>query len=195
MPVLDPYIFEIWENEKDMGLSTEAPYSITDFDYLFTCLIADAIRHVNRFFFTRKKLPSKSEKIGEFVTEIRRLLRSPQYYGLADQGFKNITNVDFWADVVVPSGYRWNFPLLTLEGTSRMSQQAAETLCNSAVKLARSDKTTEEEFLEINYTLNELAKESRELNTYINRAKELNIQAETVVGNLCVIATQFKGED
>jgi hypothetical protein len=172
-------------------------FSVEKTHYLFTCLIADAIRHVKKFFYNRSEIalePTGAQQIGEFVTEIRRLLRG-EYGKLLDIGFQNLTNTDMWTNVAVPSSkydYRWSFQYYTIDGVHQMNSYQAQTLCENAQKMAISDKTMEEEFREINNTLNNLLRETTALDTLVYKAKDLNAQADVVVHNLCVIAESLK---
>ena len=59
--------------------------------------------------------------------------------------------------------------------------------------MATTEKTIEEEFREINSTLNNLLKDQVSLETLIHKAKDLNAQADVVVDNLCTIAEKLQG--
>lgn len=213
--MLDPNTFEIdrmvWEGGHDwvwepsesetymVTNTTIKKYSIAETHYLFTCLIANAIRHVKKYFFKRTEVavePSVAQQIGEFVTEMRRLLRA-EYAPLVDIGFGNLTNTEMWRNVGVPSAindYKWRFTYYTEEGAYQMNQPQATILCDNAAKMASSDKTMDEEFREINNSLNNLMKETTALDTLIFKAKELNAQAGVVVDNLCSIAEKLNQE-
>jgi hypothetical protein len=214
--VLDPNIFEevsrmVWEggkavdwepSESEVVMSTTETvekYSVEQTQYLFTCLVADAIRHVKKFFFNRIEVatePTIAQQVGEFVTEIRRLLRA-EYSMLPALGFNGLTNTDMWVNVGLPSDkadYKWRFTYYTIDGVHQMNVAHVKTLCENAAKMATSDKTMDEEFREINNSLNNLMRETTALDTIIYKAKELNAQAGTVVDNLCAIAEKLNQE-
>lgn len=167
-------------------------HSLEKTQYLLTCLVANSIRHVKKFFFTRLQKPSMAEQVGEFVTEIRRHLKTES---LNKCGFKDLTNTDMWSNVGVPKeNYAWNFTYYTIEGIHKMNHLHAQTLCENATRMANNDKTIDEEFLEINSTLNNIMRETTTLDSLIYRAKELNSQADIVVSNLCTIAENLSKE-
>lgn len=189
-------VWDDWEPSKfevfmvDSGKMIKK-YSVEQTQYLFTCLVANSIRHVKKFFFNRAEVatePTIAQQVGEFVTEMRRL----EYYSaLTNLGFASLTNTDMWSNVAVPnakSGYKWRFTYYTTDGIHQMSHIQAQTLCENAAKMANSDKTIDEEFMEINNGLNNLLRETTALDSLIYRAKELNGQADIVVNNLCIIA-------
>lgn len=216
--MLDPDVFTIccWENEGGKSVDdwawepsesevcmatndTVHKYSVKQTQYLFTCLVADAIRHVKKFFFNRIEVatePTIAQQIGEFVTEIRRLFRA-EYKMLVDIGFQGLTETDMWSNVGVPSDkndYKWRFTYYTTDDIQKMNVAHAKTLCENAAKMAITDKTMDEEFREINNSLNNLMRETTALDTLIYKAKELNVEAGTVVDNLCAIAEKLNQE-
>lgn len=192
-----------WESSESevCMVTTDAiqKHSVEQTQYFFTCLIADAIRHVKKFFFNRIEVatePTIAQQIGEFVTEIRRLFRT-EYKMLVDVGFQGLTNTDMWVNIGVPSDkndYKWRFTYYATDGTYQMNVAHAKTLCENAAKMATSDKTMDEEFREINNTLNGLMRETTALDSLIYKAKELNVQAGTVLDNLCAIAEKLNQE-
>jgi hypothetical protein len=192
-----------WEpSESEILMSTNETiqkFSVEQTQYLFTCLVADAIRHVKKFFFNRIEVatePTIPQQVGEFVTELRRLFRA-EYKTLGDVGFHGLTDTDMWVNVACPSDkndYKWRFTYYATDGVHQMNVAQAKTLCENAAKMATSDKTMDEEFREINNTLNGLMRETTALDTIIYKAKELNVQAGTVVDNLCAIAEKLNQE-
>lgn len=192
-----------WEpSESEVVMSTSdaiKKYSVEQTQYLFTCLVADATRHVKKFFFNRVEVatePTVAQQVGEFVTEIRRLLRS-EYAPLLNIGFHGLTDTEMWVNVGVPNDkndYKWRFTYYATDGVHQMNVAHAKTLCENATKIATSDKTMDEEFREINNSLNNLMRETTALDTLIYKAKELNAQASTVVDNLCAIAEKLNQE-
>lgn len=176
-------------------------YSIEKTEYLFTCLIALAIRHVKKFFFNRVEVatePTIAQQVGEFVTGIRRELRTEKYAFLDECGFKNLTDTDMWSNVGIPhvagNAYKWAFNYYTTEGVQQMYSAYAQIICENAAKIATSDKTIDEEFREINNDLNNLMRETTALNSLVYRAKDLNAQAVIVVDNLYSIAEKLNQE-
>jgi len=102
-----------------------------------------------------------------------------------------------WSNVGVPNRrqeYKWQFAYRTTDGIYQMTTAYAQTLCENAAKMAISDKTLDEEFREINNSLNSLMRETTALDSLIYKAKELNAQASTVVDNLCSIAEKLNQE-
>jgi hypothetical protein len=185
-------------------INATAKLSSTQLQYRFTCLVEQGIRHVTRYYYNRLQAtfnpttlapePSVAQQVGEFVTELRRLLRA-DYSDLYDAGFRELTNTDLWINVAVPNprnDYRWRFGLLTSDGLYQMSIAIAQTLCENAHKMATSDKTSDEEFREINNSLNNLLREQTALDSLIYRAKDLNAQASSVVDNLYQIAEKLQ---
>lgn len=172
-------------------------YSKKETEYKLTCLLADATRHVRKFFLNRSEVavqPTNAQQVGEFVTEIRRQLRS-EYTGFA--GIGPLTDVDAWANVAVPSkanDYKWRFSYTTTEGSYFMSLPTIQTICENALKMADTDKTADEEFREINNSLNNLMRETTALDSLIYKARDLNGQAAVVVDNLCAIAEKLNQE-
>lgn len=202
--IWDEWDWEPSESEVCMAITdTVQKLSIEKTNYLLTCLLADAIRHVKKFLYNRVEKstfpaePTIAQQIGEFVTEIRRLLRDDEYKMLVDIGFNVLTNTDMWVNVAWPNDrneYKWGFSYYALDGVHRMSVAHAKTLCENAIKMATSDKTSDEEFREINNTLNSLMRETTALDSLIYKAKDLNAQASVVVDNLCAIAEKLNQE-
>jgi hypothetical protein len=196
---VDDWDWEPSESEVCMATDTAKKCSVEQTHYLFTCLVADAIRHVKKFFFNRIEVatePTVAQQVGEFVTEIRRLFRD-EYKPLGDVGFHGLTDTDMWVNVGVPNDkaeYKWKFTYSTTDGFQPINLALTKILCENAIKMATSDKTMDEEFREINNSLNNLMRETTALDTLIYKAKELNGQAATVVDNLCAIAEKLNQE-
>lgn len=186
-----------WEPSESEVITVGATsiYTFEETKYKLTCMFADAARHVRKYFLNRAAEavePSIPQQIGEFVTEIRRLLRG-EYIFLTD--FKNLTDTDSWASVAVPSSrndHKWRFSFYTKEGIQYMTLPVAQTICDNALKMAATDKTSDEEFREINNMLNNLMRESTVLDSLVYKAKDLNGQASVVVDNLCGIAEKLQ---
>jgi hypothetical protein len=215
MRVIDPYTFQVWENEggrvydcldddwepsesevftvSDSAIPG-ARYTFEDQMYRLTCMFAEAVRHVRKYFFNRVDVatePTIAQQVGEFVTEIRRL--RAEYSFLTD--FKHLTDTDAWASVCVPSSrndHKWRFSFHVSGGLQHMTLPLAQTICENALKMATTDKTIDEDFREINNTLNNLLREQTALDTLIYKAKDLNAQAVAVVDNLCCIAEKLQ---
>lgn len=185
-----------WENEGGL-VETAVRLSEDRLKYRFTCLVSEAIRHVRQYFFKRTEIeaqPTVVQQIGEFTTIMRRLLRA-EYSDLFDAGFRGLTSPDVWGNVGVPNwkyDYRWNFTAITSSGSYKLTIAEAQILCENALKMANSDKTSDEEFREINNTLDNLLREQVALNSLIHRAKDLNAQADVVVENLYTIAEKLQ---
>lgn len=193
-----------WEPSESEVYTINVKLSAEEVKYRFTCLMSDAIRHVKKYFFTRVEVafnnptqaqsPSVAQQVGEFVTEIRRLLKD-KYADLAEIGFRELTNTDLWANVGVPNAkydYKWRFVILTTTGAWQMPLALLITLCENAQKMAVTDQTSDEEFREINNSLNNLLREQTALDSLIYKAKDLNAQAGVVVDNLCTIAEKLQ---
>jgi len=186
-----------WEpSESETFVSNIVARTEEEVNYQFTCLISEAIRHVKKFFFTRTEVataPTVAQQVGEFVTELRRLLRGP-YAAFTEFANRDLTKTDIWANVGVPNStyYNWSFSYPTKEGAATMTLAKAQVLCENAQKMAITDKTLDEEFREINNGLNNLLRETTALDTLVYKAKEINAQAEVVCGNLCLIAESLK---
>lgn len=195
-PKMDDADWEPSESES-FTINTTTKLSAEQLKYRFTCLIADAIKHVKKFFFNRAEVatePTTAQQVGEFVTEIRRLLRS-EYADLADCGFRDLTNTEMWYNVGVPNAkndFRWNQSFITTTDILVMNQFLATTLCENAMKMATSNQTIDEEFREINNSLNNLLREQTALDTLVYKAKDLNLQSGAVVDNLCGIAEKLQ---
>lgn len=177
-------------------MSKMVKYTNEEIQYKFTCLVADSIRHVKKYFFNRKNIdiaPTTAQQIGEFTTQFRRLLQ--QEYDIIGIEFYKLTNPKSWNDVGVPNKSRswdWKFSYQTTCGACWMTKNVAVTLCENAVKMAIIDKSTDEEFMEVDNSLNDLINERSTLDFLICKAKDLNVQATIVVDSLCVIAEQLQ---
>ncbi len=188
-----------WEpsESESFTINVTTKLNVEQVKYKFTCMVADAIRHVKKFFFNRAEIatePTTAQQIGEFVTEIRRLLRS-EYADLADCGFRDLTNTDMWYDAGVPNvknNFRWNYHIATTTGVLQINHALATTLCENASKMATSNQTIDEEFREINNSLNALLREQTALDTLVYKARDLNMQSGVVVDNLCGIAEKLQ---
>lgn len=152
--------------------------------------IVTAIKHTRKFFLTRKFTPTLAEQVGEFVNGLRREMHGSNSY----LELRTILNVDMWNNIAKPSSvytYKWDFPIKTENGNAKMSHAYASKLCHSAIIMAQ-EKTIDEEFLEINKSLNDLLKETSVLTTLTSYAKDLNTKASVVVDNLCSIAENLE---
>lgn len=163
------------------GISTSffAPTkSQAEVDYMFTCLVAEAIRHVNKFKLTHERF-SRAEIVGEFCNALRRYSREGFFYSW------NLGNTQYWQEVAFPEPNYWSF--LKTQGY-KMPVSHADNLCVQAQRMAAGDKTIEEEFREINSSLNGLVADKTGLDVLVQKAKTLNMEANTVLEHLCSIA-------
>jgi hypothetical protein len=156
-------------------------------EFYLTKAIAEAIKHVRKFFLTRKSPPTKAEEIGEFVNGLRRQLNG-------NLEFNRMLDVSMWIDIAVPSSYytyKWDFIFCATTVNCKMNYAIASTICQGA-KVMAQDKNLDEEFREINKVLNDLLLETNVLNTLVYCAKDLNVKAGVVVDNLCSIAEKLE---
>jgi hypothetical protein len=162
-------------------------------DYMFTCLMAEAIRHVDKFRLTRKgsdfvpiHYPSQAEQIGEFCNALRRYSKDKYDAFFYKWG---LANTQVWQDVAVPAQSYWSFCGGGV-GTQEYKMPAthADSLCIAARRMVESDKTSEEEFREINLSLSHLLIDTNSLEMMVQKAKNLNMEANTVLERLYLIA-------
>lgn len=186
--MLDPIEFidldAKYEKEAAMIVAEEMELALTK-------AIATAIKHVRKFFLTRKSPPSKAEEIGEFVNGLRRELHATNELFLT---FGKITDVSMWSDIAKPSSfytYKWDFAYSSKGGSYKMNHATISHICYGATIMAQ-DKNIDEEFLEINKSLNDLLREQSVLDVFVRNAQDLNTKAGIVVDSLCSIAEKLE---
>jgi hypothetical protein len=173
-----------------LSTSTFAPVkSQEEVDYMFTCLVAEAIRHVNKFNLTRKgndfapiHYPSQAEQIGEFCTVLRRYSKD-KFDGFFNDW--NLGSIHYWQKVAFPLPHYWSS--VKTQGYN-MPAAHAYSLCEAARRMAESEKTSEQEFREINLALSHLQIDTTSLEMMVQKAKNLNMEANTVLDSLYLIA-------
>ncbi len=183
-----------WENEG--GNVALNPYTFKpekpqkEVEYLFTCLISEAIKQVNKFRLARRDThrvgpPTEVELIGEFATTIRRLVKD-RYDYFSDWG---LASTQLWQAVAIPNPLFWRAYRLE---SQRMTAELADTLCRKATAMAEGEKTPDEEFRELNARLNSLISSSTSLDIQIQRAKNINMETSVVLESLYLVAQDLE---
>lgn len=163
-----------------MQLEPNPQLELNDVERMFVDVIADAIRHVNAF--SKLRNPTRQVLIGEFATHLRRTTMS-----LTALGFSNIAHKEAWYHVAKPDGHYWNFQYRGKDGFRQMNTLHADRLCAMAVNIVK-----EEEIPDIMPRLNTLSQDITNLTVLVSRAKQLNVDAEGILTNLCATAEKLQ---